>query len=81
VPPQSQISAYLALIESHYQDAERIGEMLVACGSVTANELAEALAVQKNQEPHARIGEILVEQGAVPPQVVKAAVDQGCDSK
>ena len=76
VPPQSQISAYLALIESHYQDAERIGEMLVACGSVTANELAEALAVQKNQEPHARIGEILVEQGAVPPQVVKAAVDQ-----
>jgi hypothetical protein len=53
VPPQSQISAYLALIESHHQDAERIGEMLVACGSVTANELAEALAVQKQQEPHA----------------------------
>jgi two-component system chemotaxis sensor kinase CheA len=44
VPPQSQISAYLALIESHHQDAERIGEMLVACGSVTANELAVALA-------------------------------------
>jgi two-component system chemotaxis sensor kinase CheA len=76
LPPASELSAYLALIESRHEDVERIGEMLVACGSVTANELAAALAAQNQQAPRIRLGEILVEQGSVPPMVVEAAADK-----
>ena len=80
VPPQSEISVYLALIESVPENVERIGEILLACGSVTANELEQALAAQQSpqqgQKPGARIGEILIERGAVPPLVVEAAADR-----
>jgi len=76
LPPQSQIAEYLALIEAHHHDdVERIGEMLVACGSITAHELTTALATQPHQAPR-RLGEILVEQGAVPPRLVAAAADK-----
>ncbi|MEF8704076.1 MAG: chemotaxis protein CheA [Candidatus Accumulibacter sp. UW26] len=76
LPPASELSAYLALIESRHEGVERIGEMLVACGSVTANELAAALASQNQQVPRTRLGEILVGQGSVPPMVVEAAADK-----
>ncbi|MEI7611615.1 MAG: chemotaxis protein CheA [Betaproteobacteria bacterium] len=76
LPPQSQISEYLQLIESLNENDERIGEMLVACGSVTANELAQALSAQQAQPQGARLGDILIEQGAVPAVVVEAAADK-----
>jgi two-component system chemotaxis sensor kinase CheA len=76
LPPQSQISEYLLLIESLNENVERIGEILVACGSVTAHELAQALNAQQAQAQGARIGDILVEQGAVQAAVVEAAADK-----
>ena len=76
LPPQSQISEYLVLIESLQGDVERIGEILVACGSVTAHELEQALAAQRGSAEGARLGDILVEQGAVPTTVVAAAADK-----
>lgn len=76
LPPQSQISEYLALMESLPEDTTLLGEILVACGSVTANELAQALAAQTQDAPGARIGDILVEQGAVQPMMVAAAVEK-----
>ena len=76
LPPQSQISEYLALIESLHEDVNRIGEMLVACGSVTAHELEQALAAQKGATDGARIGDILVEHGAAPVAVVEAAAEK-----
>ncbi|SDI44959.1 chemotaxis protein CheA [Propionivibrio dicarboxylicus] len=74
LPPQSRIAEFLNQIEALHGDVSRIGEILVACGSVTAKELEQALAEQRRAETPARIGEILVEQGAVPPTVVEAAV-------
>ena len=76
VPPHSRISEYLALIEAQKGDVARIGELLIACGSVTAKELEEALAEQCSGSDHARIGDILVEHGAVQPVVVEAAADK-----
>lgn len=75
LPPHSHISAYLALVESHV-DVQRIGEILVACGSVTERELAQALEAQRGYASGVRIGEILVEQGAVEPAVVEAVVEK-----
>ena len=47
LPPHSRISEFIALIDAQKGDVTRIGELLVACGSVTAKELAEALAEQR----------------------------------
>lgn len=76
LPPQSQISAYLQLIESLPEDVERIGEILVACGSVTAHELGQALAAQRADAQGVRIGDILVDKGAVQSVLVSAAADK-----
>ena len=74
LPPQRRIVEFLEQIEALHGNVDRIGEILVACGSVTANELAQALKEQKRNESAKRLGEILIEQGAVPPTVVEAAV-------
>jgi len=76
LPPHSRISEYLTLIEAQKGDVARIGELLIACGSVTAKELEQALVEQGSQAEPARIGEILIEQGAVQPVVVEAAADK-----
>ncbi len=76
LPPHSRISEFIALIEAQKGDAARIGELLIACGSVTAKELEQALAEQRRGSDHARVGDILVEHGAVQPVVVEAAADK-----
>jgi len=76
LPPQSQLSAYLALLDTRPAEAERLGEILVACGSVTAHELEQALAAQRSAAQGSLIGDILVEHGAVPSALVAAAVDK-----
>jgi len=76
LPPQSKIGEFVALIESMQSDVARIGEILVACGSITAKELENALAQQKQQTEPERIGDILIEQGAVQPPVVAAAAEK-----
>jgi two-component system, chemotaxis family, sensor kinase CheA len=75
MPPHSRIADYLRLITELPEDAARLGEILVRCGSVTARELDAALAAQgRGQSPTPPIGAILVEQGAVRPVVVDAAL-------
>ena len=76
LPPQSRVSQYLELIEAYQGEVARIGEILIACGSVTANELEQALVQQHGQDKRARIGDILVEHGAIQTVVVEAAADK-----
>lgn len=76
LPPQSKITDYLALIASLQGEVARIGEILIACGSITAHELEQALLEQDHQPEHSRIGEILIEQGAIQHVVVEAAAEQ-----
>jgi len=78
LPPENRVAGYLAWLDEAPAQRERLGEMLMRCGSVTAHELEQALAAQAAAKaagtPAAPIGAILVEQGAVRAPVVEAAL-------
>ena len=74
VPPGSRVEQYVELIQSLPEQASRLGEILVRCGSVTAHELETALQLQAVAAPTQKIGAILAEQGKVAPRVVEAAL-------
>lgn len=73
LPPHSLISEYVRLLELQQGDMARLGEMLVRCGTLTAQELDTALQSQ-TATPAKPLGTILVEQGSVQPEVVEAAL-------
>ena len=72
LPPHSLITDYVALLQQQGEPA-RLGAMLVECGTLTAAELDAALHVQASS-PDQPLGSILIEQGAVRPEVVEAAL-------
>ena len=73
--PEDRIAEYLAWLDEAPAQRERLGQMLVRCGSITAHELEHALAAQAaSTAPAQPIGAILVEQGAVRAPVVEAAL-------
>jgi len=79
LPPNSKVADYLDLIRNLPEDSLRLGEILVRVGALTADELAEGLRAQSapvdEPEPEGRqIGEILVAQQVVQPELVVAAV-------
>ena len=74
VPPGSQVAKYIELIRSLPEQRNRLGDILVRCGSVTADELETALELQAAGASTQKIGAILAEQGKVAPQVVEAAL-------
>ena len=76
VPPHSRIGDYIDLIKAMPEEASRLGEMLVRCGTVTAHELEAALNMQAQATPTPLIGAVLVEQGRVSPPVVEAALEK-----
>jgi len=83
LPPHAKVDDYVGLIESLPEDTLRLGEILVRIGALTADELSDglraqakpvegdALATEHQDKP---IGEILVAQQVVQPEVVAAAV-------
>jgi two-component system chemotaxis sensor kinase CheA len=75
LPPNSLMSEYISLINLQQGEAARLGDMLVRCGTLTAQELDMALNSQSD-EPSKPIGTILVEQGSVQPEVVEAALNK-----
>ena len=83
LPPNSHIVDYIDLIQALPEDNVRLGEILLACGSLTERELKEGLSVQereKNQNGTRNLpqplGEILVEREVVQPEVVNAALEK-----
>ncbi|MBI2725520.1 MAG: chemotaxis protein CheA [Polaromonas sp.] len=76
VPPNSRVEEYIRLIKDSPDIAERIGELLVRSGALTRQELAAALDIQADSVPGRQIGAILVEQQAVPSEVVDAALQK-----
>lgn len=73
LPPHSHISEYVKLINEQQGEAARLGDMLMRCGTLTAQELDMALDTQVDV-PGKPIGSILVEQGSVQAEVVEAAL-------
>jgi two-component system chemotaxis sensor kinase CheA len=80
LPPHSLIDDYVNLIRQQSDDMTRLGEMLVRCGTLTAQELDAALNAQSDT-PAKPIGTILVEQGSVQPEVVEAALTKQKQAK
>jgi two-component system chemotaxis sensor kinase CheA len=75
LPPENRIAEYVAWLDELPEERERLGQMLVRCGSITAHELELALAAQAAAAaPVQPIGAILVGQRAVRAPVVEAAL-------
>ncbi|MFA6313473.1 MAG: chemotaxis protein CheA [Sterolibacterium sp.] len=81
LPPNSQLTDFIELIEHLPEETMRLGEILVKSGALTQEELEEGLARQQQAArsaaetdsvaPH--LGEILVERQMVQPEIVEAA--------
>jgi two-component system chemotaxis sensor kinase CheA len=85
LPPGSKVADYVHLIDALPEDNTRLGDLLVACGAVTARELEETLAVQESagasQTTQQPLGEILVERQIVQPELVNAALSKQKDAR
>ncbi|OWW21908.1 chemotaxis protein CheA [Noviherbaspirillum denitrificans] len=74
LPPKSRLSDYVRLLREIPTETTRIGELLMRCGTITANELDAALNTQTDADTSQPLGQILIEQRAVQPEVVEAAL-------
>ncbi|WP_374489420.1 chemotaxis protein CheA [Zoogloea sp.] len=82
--PYCPLADYRSLFADMPEDSLMLGEMLVRCGSLTREELEQALRVQEERaaetavtgEPAPRLGEVLVEQQLVDPPLVEAALER-----
>lgn len=87
IPPEGRLQEYADLIRELPEQDIRLGEILVHCGSITQNELEEALSIQQNALADAQttgqvdpevpmLGKILIDQQVVEPQLVDAALEK-----
>jgi len=92
LPPRSKITDYTVLIDALPEENMAIGEILVATGALTSDELNEALDYQGEHtvtetienEQHEEVevtskpplGSVLIEKGMTDTRVVDAAVDK-----
>lgn len=78
LPPHSRIAEYVELIRALPEEEMRLGEILIECGTLSAQELEEGLSAQAAlaDEVTVALGTILVENGSVQPAVVEAAVEK-----
>ncbi len=80
LPSDSRINEFLDLINALPEDKLFLGEILVKSGVITQRELDEGLYSQKKsidtEEIPLPLGEILVEQHAIQPELVNAALDK-----
>lgn len=81
IPPHSLVDEFVKLIARMPKEEQRIGQMLVRCGTLTERELTKVLEMQAQAAEGSAaakqpLGQILVEQGYVPPVVVEAALEK-----
>jgi len=76
LPPNSRVEDYLSLINELPVDSMLLGEILLACGALTEHELDRALREQQAEPPqeHHPLGEILIEEHAVQPELVQGVI-------
>ncbi|MDI6746134.1 MAG: chemotaxis protein CheA [Rhodocyclaceae bacterium] len=80
LPPNSKIADFLQLIEALPLETMRLGEILVKSGALTQEELDAGLKKQSDAKvgaegtaPAPQLGNILVQQSTVQPELVEAA--------
>ncbi|PKM17984.1 MAG: chemotaxis protein CheA [Gammaproteobacteria bacterium HGW-Gammaproteobacteria-15] len=78
LPPHSKTEHYIELINNLPEQAALLGELLVASGALTLQELEDGLQQQVDTtlKPATPLGEILIEQRFVEPELVKAALEK-----
>jgi two-component system chemotaxis sensor kinase CheA len=82
IPPHSKVEDYIQLIRELPEEDQFLGEILVAGGCLTRHELEGALRLQKQEAfedgpvKGRMLGTILIQENAVPPPVVAAALDK-----
>lgn len=90
LPPNSQLSEYINLIQELPENTEKLGEMLIESGTLTRRELEKGLDLQQSTldpsegkeqalstaESPRKIGQILVDEGMVQQDVVDAALSK-----
>lgn len=80
IPPRSNIDAYINLIKSLPENTRRLGEILVKSHVISFKELELALATQKAQAIAQTavplLGQIFINEQAVSPELVTAALDK-----
>jgi two-component system chemotaxis sensor kinase CheA len=78
LPPRSSIVDYVELIRALPEEEMRLGEILLQCGTLSAQELEYGLTAQAAiaDQVTLPLGGILVESGAVQAAVVDAAVEK-----
>ncbi|MDK2777804.1 MAG: chemotaxis protein CheA [Pseudomonadota bacterium] len=75
--PDSRREEYIRLIQELPEEDMKIGEILVRCGTLTRCELEAALSSQQQSDESLKpIGEYLLEEKAVQPEVMSAALNK-----
>lgn len=82
IPPHAQVEDYIQLIRELPEEDRFLGEILVSGGCLTLHELEDALKIQKQETLEGGavqgrlLGTILIQENAVPPPVVAAALEK-----
>ncbi|MFY3774994.1 chemotaxis protein CheA [Marinobacter salsuginis] len=74
LPPDSKTDDFLNLLAELPDTRGRLGEILLAVGAITENELNHALDLQATSVSGKKLGECLVEQASAAPEVVSDAL-------
>ena len=86
LPPHGRIDEYIELIKTLPENDRRLGDLLVASGALTQDELETGLRIQQDLAalPGSEakpLGEILVEQQSVHKEIVDGALDKQRQTK
>ena len=83
LPPSAKVDDYLALIEKLPEENQRLGDILIKCGSLTKHSLEQALNTQardsitggkESDDAKQKLGEVLTQQHKVPEKIINAAL-------
>lgn len=83
LPPHSKIAEYTEMLRQLPEDDQRLGELLIASGALTQDELEEALHIQRQIALPANklLGDVLVERQSADQKVVDGALDKQRQTK
>jgi len=71
---KSRSAAILTILEEHFEQLKKIGEILVDLGAVSHTDLSRGLDLQKSKFTEKLLGDILLEEGIVGQQALDQAL-------
>jgi len=71
---KSRSAGILSILEEHFEQKKRIGQILVDLGRVNAKKVEQALELQQKKNDSRPLGEILVDEGCVDSDSVSRAL-------